>query len=123
MSQVPVPEYPLEMPHRLCVQARERGSDKWGEPRPATIEDFIAIVHELRPDDHERLMRALSAVPSDIAAQLAELDAVTDALRRSLTQSLVRLSNYRDEYPRRNKYGDVIRADVIDAEFPEVDES
>jgi len=117
-----VPEYPLEMPHRLCVQARERGSDKWSEPRPATMEDFIAAIKELTGSDHQSVMRALGAVPDDIAAQLKELDAVTDAFRLSATQALVRLSNYRSEYPRRDEHGEVIHGAVIDAEFPEVDE-
>lgn len=109
-----LPHFPRELRHRLTVQTYDVDAKKWVDSRPATLDDLIAVLHEVPTPQHQQVERALNLVPDDIAAQLKELETVIDSVRDHAKEALRRIDEYRETYPRRD-YG------VIDCEFPEVE--
>lgn len=107
-----LPHFPIERRHRHCVQTYDPATKKWGSERPATLDDLIAVLHEIPAPQHKQVEHALNLVPDDIAAQLKELESVVDSFQVFAKQALARFDEYRETYPKLGA--------VIDAEFPEV---
>lgn len=117
----PLPHFPEEVRHRLCVQMCDRETQLWSEPREITLTELVALAGELSPKQRATIANAFG-VQRD-ARLISKADLVTDfeeAARDAvggLQAALEALEKHRDQFPNPRD------GEVIDCEFPEAPQS
>lgn len=70
----------------------------WGDPRPAQLDDLIAVIRRLRPEAQAYIATNLGLVPETVGERLEAAEDVLEALADARL-AIRRLDAYRERFP------------------------